>query len=157
MCFCRWYQQRFLQINWWIWEKERRQNDSKYLMLLFERECQGRKDFGRHGRRDWWLLLHVLSLRCILDTQEEMLSREVDIRSQSSRNRLKLDTKRGVGSGSWGRFAVEKALWRQWLWLFYLPLCTQHDQTFIMCLMSKLIHSCWTIAWWMCFSAEQNH
>lgn len=53
-------------------------------------------DFGRQGDLNLEVALHMLSLICIVSIgiQVQMLSRQVDIKIQKSRGRLKLDINR---------------------------------------------------------------
>ena len=53
-------------------------------------------DSGRQGDLNLEVALHMLSLICIvsIDIQVQMLSRQVDIKSQRSRGRLKMDINR---------------------------------------------------------------
>lgn len=118
-----WCRRAVSGINYWVQKEERGQNDSKcfgpehlgeWCCHLSNGEWQGRKDFGDVGGGIWGCL-HMSRLRCFGHSQVEVLRRQVDIRSQSSKGRLRLEMKGEKAQDPGKDLARTNALWGQWL------------------------------------------
>lgn len=96
--------------------------------------AKGGRDFGRYGGRKPEVTLHMLSLDAF---QVEMLSWQVDIRSQSLQGSLKLEIKKRKRSGLWERVAVDQSSGSTVSILF---TSVYPAQAFRMYLTSKCIH-----------------